>query len=127
MTQNDNVLRGDKLVVDMTTGVSRVEVAAAGCNALIKNNQLAGRTAPGTAARCAPNDCAAKIGQRGARPADGLWRLEPLSRPIGPPFSPSKGRFVLRRPGGSMRIVKPGRAVRLIAKRDCLARAWWIS
>lgn len=39
MTQSDNVIRGDKLVVDMTTGVSRVEMSAGGrVNALFKNN-----------------------------------------------------------------------------------------
>ena len=51
MTQNDNVLRGDKLVVDMTTGVSRVEARGGRVNALIKNNEFvvrnAGSAAPG--------------------------------------------------------------------------------
>ena len=50
MTQNDNVLRGDKLVVDMTTGVSRVEARGGRVNALIKNNNSSsgtGSAAPG--------------------------------------------------------------------------------
>ena len=39
MTQNDNVIKGDKLIVNMETGLSRVEMAAGGrVNALLKGN-----------------------------------------------------------------------------------------
>jgi lipopolysaccharide export system protein LptA len=53
MTQNDNVMRGSKLVVDMTTGMSKVESSGGRVHVLIKNNNNSsagsGSAAPGSA------------------------------------------------------------------------------
>lgn len=59
LTQCQNVLRGDRLLVDMTTGVSRVESRAAGCRACSSNPRAAraanaGRPPPPVPARRCP-------------------------------------------------------------------------
>jgi lipopolysaccharide export system protein LptA len=60
LTQCKNVLRGDRLLVDMTTGVSRVESDSGKVQALfIQSGQTAVRRSPGSAdavtRHCAPN------------------------------------------------------------------------
>ena len=57
VTQGDNVIRGDKLFMDMTTGVTRVESGKGRVDALIKPNNSAGGpggppgNAPGSGAK----------------------------------------------------------------------------
>jgi lipopolysaccharide export system protein LptA len=47
LTQNDNVLRGERLVVDMTTGVSRVEGGRV--QGIFKNAKDAAKSSSGAA------------------------------------------------------------------------------
>jgi lipopolysaccharide export system protein LptA len=53
VTQGDNVIRGDKLFIDMTTGVSRVESSKGRVDALFRPNNSAGGQpgAPGSGAK----------------------------------------------------------------------------
>jgi len=63
MTQGQNVLRGDKLMVDMTTGVSRVESGKSG------GGRVQGLFLPGSGPEMKPG--ATPPGQQPARPAPG--------------------------------------------------------
>ncbi len=74
MTQGQNVLRGDKLIVDLTTGVSRVESGKNG------QGRVQGLFLPGSAG--APEIKSGGVGLPGAAPAPA-----PASRP-GPPARP---------------------------------------
>ena len=49
LTQGKNVLRGDRLMVDMTTGVSRVESDSGRVQGLFQSSGQGGPVIPGTA------------------------------------------------------------------------------
>jgi lipopolysaccharide export system protein LptA len=49
LTQGKNVLRGDRLMVDMTTGVSRVESDSGRVQGLFQSSGQAGPLIPGAA------------------------------------------------------------------------------
>ncbi len=49
LTQGKNVLRGDRLIVDMTTGVSRVESDSGRVQGLFVSSGQGGPALPGTA------------------------------------------------------------------------------
>ena len=56
LTQGQNVLRGDRLVVDMTTGVSRVESDSGRVQGLFQSSGQGGPPAiPGMPASTAPS------------------------------------------------------------------------
>src|SRR5438034_3064936 len=54
LTQGKNVLRGDRLMVDMTTGVSRVESGSGRVQGLFQSSGQGGPTIPGTPSPAAP-------------------------------------------------------------------------
>jgi lipopolysaccharide export system protein LptA len=54
LTQGKNVLRGDRLLVDMTTGVSRVESDSGKVQGLFQSSGQGGPLTPGAAAPAAP-------------------------------------------------------------------------
>jgi lipopolysaccharide export system protein LptA len=54
LTQGKNVLRGDRLMVDMTTGVSRVESGSGRVQGLFQSSGQGGPTIPGTPPPAAP-------------------------------------------------------------------------
>jgi len=55
LTQGKNVLRGDRLMVDMTTGVSKVESGSGRVQGLFQSSGQGGPTIPGTPAPAAPS------------------------------------------------------------------------
>ena len=63
MTQGQNVLRGDKLVVDLTTGVSRVESTKSG------QGRVQGLFLPGSGGPALPGSHNGSSGARGTAPA----------------------------------------------------------
>ena len=54
LTQGKNVLRGDRLMVDMTTGVSRVESDSGRVQGLFQSSGQGGPAIPGSAIRADP-------------------------------------------------------------------------
>jgi lipopolysaccharide export system protein LptA len=58
LTQGKNVLRGDRLMVDMTTGVSRVESDSGRVQGLFQSSGQGGPLIPGTAPSAAPSGSA---------------------------------------------------------------------
>ena len=54
LTQGKNVLRGDRLMVDMTTGVSKVESGSGRVQGLFQSSGQGGPTIPGTPSPAAP-------------------------------------------------------------------------
>ncbi len=54
LTQGKNVLRGDRLMVDMTTGVSRVESDSGRVQGLFQSSGQGGPALPGAAAFADP-------------------------------------------------------------------------
>jgi lipopolysaccharide export system protein LptA len=55
LTQGKNVLRGDRLMVDMTTGVSKVESGSGRVQGLFQSSGQGGPTIPGTPSPAAPS------------------------------------------------------------------------
>ena len=55
LTQGKNVLRGDRLMVDMTTGVSRVESGSGRVQGLFQSSGQGGPTIPGMPSPAAPS------------------------------------------------------------------------
>ena len=55
LTQGKNVLRGDRLMVDMTTGVSRVESDSGKVQGLFQSSGQGGPVIPGAASPPAPS------------------------------------------------------------------------
>src|SRR5712672_4711696 len=55
LTQGKNVLRGDRLMVDMTTGVSKVESGSGRVQGLFKSSGQGGQTIPGEPSPAAPS------------------------------------------------------------------------
>jgi lipopolysaccharide export system protein LptA len=55
LTQGKNVLRGDRLMVDMTTGVSKVESGSGRVQGLFQSSGQGGPTIPGAPSPAAPN------------------------------------------------------------------------
>jgi lipopolysaccharide export system protein LptA len=58
LTQGKNVLRGDRLMVDMTTGVSRVESDSGRVQGLFQSSGQGGPLIPGAAPSAAPSGSA---------------------------------------------------------------------
>jgi len=55
LTQGKNVLRGDRLMVDMTTGVSRVESDSGRVQGLFQSSGQGGPAIPGAAPGATPS------------------------------------------------------------------------
>jgi lipopolysaccharide export system protein LptA len=55
LTQGKNVLRGDRLMVDMTTGVSRVESDSGRVQGLFQSSGQGGPLSPGASPSATPS------------------------------------------------------------------------